>query len=295
MGKQNIKIIGLGETGRVILEKLIQRGFKPGQCILLSGIPQHLSKSPARTRILLEGKSFDERYCYHDDDPAWGNQMAFEKRQMIGMTCRDVDLAIVVADAYDNADTGAAASVAVSIRKEVSVIISILLKPLGHQILTGTNEIVKCSDMTVFISHNQIKQLSACTASILDVFSNARDMVSTIIFEIINGMNDGNICSIPLAAYKSTGIAYAGIGHGPSLQAAMDRALASPTLEYGALDRAVAVLVYFTVRQASDMNDRDEILAHLRNSFDRDIDFVMGTRIDPEHGYHATIIATGLL
>lgn len=294
---KDIKLIGFGEIGKNVINNLTQCGFKPENCIIVHGIPVYLDELPARTKILLGVKSrFDEKYCYHTDDPLWESREILNQRELIHTACDKADMVAIVAGIDYDVEFGASTSTVMLIEKGTTVVLSILLKPFGNAILSGADTIVDLSDTTIMISLNQIRKAVPPGASILDVFKRGEEVVSATIFEIINGMSDENINKIPLQVFRSNGIGYVGIGTGPTILAAMEGALHSQMFEYSSLERATRILAYFVICQEANVNDLNDAMTALRNSLNSNVEILPSIRLDKGAELHrVSLLATRLL
>lgn len=298
MQGSTIRLLGFGDLGNKVIAALVSQGFEPEHCMVIDGNIAYLRPSPVQTKISLEPPSnWIEKYCYHEDDLGWGVRMMLRHGEYIRKWCSETSLVILLVTADDGALVGAAGTVAKLVRERKRVVFSFVEKPLGNiDVFQGTGALARKSDIFVPFPLNRL--FSACQVpdtSISSLYGRGREMVGSIIFDMIYWADCRDSDNISVFKLAGKGIGYAGHGEATSMKEAMSLALSSPTLEFSVLDRAAMVFGCFTIRQAADMDNRGEILAHLRKRFDRDIDLFTATKIDPEHGCRVTIIATSLL
>ena len=292
-----IRLIGFGDFGDNVILSLVNQDLEPEFCMTIGGNMAYLSSSPVPTRVQLErSDDWVEKYCYHKDDPDWGSRMIFRHREYIRNWCSGASLVIIMVAAQNDALFGAAETVAGLVRERERIVVTFVEKPLSSgDILYGAGALVGQSDTSLLFSLNRFYECLPPGNGFHAIYERSCAMVGSIISDIIKCTKCSGPDNISLSDLAANGIGYAGHGEAASVKEAMDLALASPTLEYGVLDRAGVVFAYFTIREAADMNDRDEFLAHLRQSFDRDIDLLTCVRIDPDQECRVTIIATNLV
>lgn len=259
----------------------------------------YLSSSPVPTRVPLEPPDNPaEKYCYHEDNPAWGDRMILRHSEFIKQWCSGASMIIIMVSTSSegNAMVGAAITAARFLRTQASIIVSTIEKPNLFSIvpLEGLDTLIRESDTTLLLSMDRFRERLPSSELLSIIFERFCQMTTSIILEMIGCTNAADSNNISPIVFSGNGIAYAGHGEAVSAKDAMDLALTSPMLEYSALDRAGVVLAYFRIRQTTDISNRDEILAHLRNNFSRDIKLFTDMRIDPDHECRVTIIATSL-
>lgn len=299
MQRSAIRVISFG-FGKTTISDLVSQGFEHEFCMTISGNAAYLSSSSVSTKLLLEPPDNPaEKYCYHQDDPAWGDRMILRHSEFISQWCSGASMIIIVvsASSVGSAMVGAAIKAARLLRRQARTIVSIVEKPYLYPSivpLEGIDTLISESDTTLLLSIDRFGRRLPSDVLFSIHFERFSEMISSIIREIIGCADIGDSNNIPSTVFSGNGIAYAGSGEAASVKEAMDLALTSPMLEYSTLDRAGVVLAYIRIRQTEDMNDWDEMLVHLRNSFSHDIKLFTGKRIDPEHECRVIIIATNL-
>lgn len=296
--RSNVKLIGIGGTGEDIIDKSIQDGFNPNDCVVIQGTSEYFGKSSARIKIALDNKDNPaDRFCYNQGNPIWGSKMVLNQSEALLKTFDTADMVVIVAEVGNGAETGVVASTAMLSRINATVVVTILLKPFGNvSIFPGLDAIVENSDTTIMISRNQMRQLLPLSiATIEDLFIAEDEIVSTVISGCIIG-DTNNVCNIPLKAFRSNGISYIGIGNGPALKTGMNRALTCPLLEYSSIERATRILAYFHIRHEKEVDNVREVLTMLRNQLNSNVEILQSIRIDGDAGFYVvSLLATKLL
>lgn len=285
----NVKLIGLDGTGESIIDKSIRCGVSPNDCIVIQGTSEYFGKSPARIKIALDNKDNPaDRYCYNEDDPIWGSNMVLNQSEAFLQALDTADMVVIVAEVHNDVGIGVVASAAMLSKINATAVVTILLKPMGNvSIFPGLDAIIKNSDTMIMISRNQMRQLlsSSTPATIGDLFAAEDKIVSAVISESLIG-DKNNVCNIPLQGFKSNGIGYIGIGHGPTIQTGMNRALTCPLLEYSSLERATRILAYFSIRHAIEVDNVREVLIELRDQLNSNVEILHSVRIDEGAGFY---------
>jgi cell division GTPase FtsZ len=274
MRQSPVHIIGFGSE---VVSNLIGRGLEMEQCTAIGGNTGYLRSFPAPTRIALEPPdNLAEKYCYHEDDPAWGNRMILRQGEIIKQRCSGSSMIIITvsASSIGNALVGAATMAARLLRGQARIIMSIIEKPFlfGNTVmLKGTDALINEPDMTVMFSLEQFKKCLPLSQTILGIVEKAYETISAIILDLVDGVISDTERNIPLDAFRSNGIGYTGTGKGSSVEQAMEQALISPTIEHSALDRAKKVLAYFLIHRETDMTDVCRTLKDLQDRVGPDV------------------------
>ena len=270
-----VSLVGVGGAGNNLLNRAIDAGASPSNCVAVNTDRSQLSKSPANNKVLLDGKSS------LSESP---NLMTVDYRRARQLTAHRVkpftegsDCTILLAGLGGETATEAAPAIAQYARTSVRPVISVVAIPFIHErerrfvALRGLKHMVDSCDSTIVVD-NAMNGHTMTTAG-LQADQKAALAVQTLP-DIVSGMDDHftpealRIISLgPIACVCS-----AQLLPGETIQTTVFRALESPSANLPITKTSGAILVH---RGPDVMGDGEALQAYeaLASLIGRDVPF----------------------
>ncbi len=302
----NLKVVGVGGGGTNAVNRMIDAGVKGVEFICINTDAQSLNLSKAPTKIQI-GQTLT-RGLGAGANPEVGQKAAEESRDDILEHLKGADMVFVTAGMGGGTGTGGAPIVAQAAKEVGALTVGVVTKPFSFEgrrrmavALEGIERLQESVDTLIVIPNDRLLQVVDQTASILDAFKVADDVLRHGVQGISDLVCVPGLINLDFADVRAvmmdTGSALMGIGiaHGENKakEAAM-QAIASPLLE-ATIEGAKGVLMNVTGGPDLGIFEVNEAAEIVMQSADEDATIIFGAVIneDFEDTIQITVIATG--
>lgn len=265
------KIIGVGGTGCTVVYGLIEGGFNPDDCVMVSGCLQSWRESRYPTKIDL-AESLPTRGLDGANDPVWCHEATIASADIIKGHLDGSALNFIVAGIGGGIGTFAGPIIAGISREMGAVTIAVISKPFlfegKHRLrkaLTGIEEMKKAADMTVLIPYDRLQEMLPPGTKIEGAFEIASKTLKSCVKEVHGlvtrqtGAIDGDFES-KKPFLQNAGLSYIGLGSGNNVKEAMEKAISCPLLGDVNLHRAGTIFVIINAVSNTILADIQEAL-----------------------------------
>ena len=302
----NLKVVGVGGGGSNAVNRMIHAGIQGVDFICINSDAQSLSLSMAPAKLQI-GQALT-RGLGAGANPEVGEKAAEESRDDIIEHLKGADMVFVTAGMGGGTGTGGTPVVAQAAKEIGALTVGVVTKPFSFEgrrrmtvALEGINKLRNSVDTLIVIPNDRLLQVVEQTASILDAFKVADDVLRHGVQGISDLVCVPGLINLDFADVRTimmdTGSALMGIGvaHGENKakEAAM-QAIASPLLE-ATIDGAKGVLMNVTGGPDLGIFEVNEAAEIVMQSADADANIIFGAVINEEltDTIQITVIATG--
>ena len=301
-----IKVVGVGGGGNNAVNRMLERGVKGIEFIVVNTDNAVLARSGAETRIQIGEKL--TKGLGAGANPEVGKKSAEESKEEIEAALKGADMVFVTAGMGGGTGTGAAPVVA-GIAKNMGILtIGVVTKPFGFEgklrtshAEEGIAELKNNVDTLVIIPNDRLLMISDKKTTFKDAFLMSDDVLRQGIQGIADVItNDGEI-NLDFAdvttVMKDRGLAHMGIGRAKGddkAEVAVKMAINSPLLET-TIDGAKGVLLNITGGSDLGLFEAAQAAEIVKSYIDESATFIYGIAMDPslEDEIIITVIATG--
>ena len=301
-----IKVVGVGGGGNNAVNRMLERGVKGIDFIVVNTDKPILARSNAETKIQIGEKL--TKGLGAGANPEIGKKSAEESREEIEAALKGADMVFVTAGMGGGTGTGAAPVIA-EIAKNMGILtIGVVTKPFGFegkvrssQADEGITALKNNVDTLVIIPNDRLLMIADKKTTIKDAFLMSDDVLRQGIQGIADVItNDGEI-NLDFAdvttVMKDRGLAHMGIGRAKGddkAEIAVKMAINSPLLET-TIDGARGVLLNITGGSDLGLFEAAQAAEIVKSYIDESATFIYGIAMDPtlEDEIIITVIATG--
>ena len=301
-----IKVVGVGGGGNNAVNRMLERGVKGIDFIVVNTDKPILARSNAETKIQIGEKL--TKGLGAGANPEIGKKSAEESKEEIEAALKGADMVFVTAGMGGGTGTGAAPVIA-EIAKNMGILtIGVVTKPFGFEGKVRTTQaeegIVALKnnvDTLVIIPNDRLLMIADKKTPIKDAFLMSDDVLRQGIQGIADVItNDGEI-NLDFAdvttVMKDRGLAHMGIGRAKGddkAEIAVKMAINSPLLET-TIDGARGVLLNITGGSDLGLFEAAQAAEIVKSYIDESATFIYGIAMDPtlEDEIIITVIATG--
>jgi cell division protein FtsZ len=302
----NLKVVGVGGGGTNAVNRMIEAGVKGVEFICINTDAQSLNLSLAPAKIQI-GQALT-RGLGAGANPEIGQKAAEESRDDIVEHLKGADMVFVTAGMGGGTGTGGTPIVAQAAKEVGALTVGVVTKPFSFEgrrrmavALEGIEKLRESVDTLIVIPNDRLLQVVDQTASILDAFKVADDVLRHGVQAISDLVCVPGLINLDFADVRTimmdTGSALMGIGvaHGENKakEAAM-QAIASPLLE-ATIEGAKGVLMNVTGGPDLGIFEVNEAAEIVMQAADGDATIIFGAVIneDFQDTIQITVIATG--
>lgn len=301
-----IKVVGVGGGGNNAVNRMLERGVKGIDFIVVNTDKPILARSNAETKIQIGEKL--TKGLGAGANPDIGKKSAEESKEEIEAALKGADMVFVTAGMGGGTGTGAAPIIA-EIAKNMGILtIGVVTKPFGFegkvrssQAEDGIAALKNNVDTLVIIPNDRLLMIADKKTTIKDAFLMSDDVLRQGIQGIADVItNDGEI-NLDFAdvttVMKDRGLAHMGIGRAKGddkAEIAVKMAINSPLLET-TIDGARGVLLNITGGSDLGLFEAAQAAEIVKSYIDESATFIYGIAMDPtlEDEIIVTVIATG--
>ncbi len=301
-----IKVVGVGGGGNNAVNRMLERGVKGIDFIVVNTDKPILNRSNARTKIQIGEKL--TRGLGAGANPEIGKKSAEESKEEIEAALKGADMVFVTAGMGGGTGTGAAPVIA-QIAKNMGILtIGVVTKPFSFEGKVRTSQsdegiaaLKENVDTLVIIPNDRLLMIADKKTTIKDAFLMSDDVLRQGIQGIADVItNDGEI-NLDFAdvttVMKDRGLAHMGIGRAKGddkAEIAVKMAINSPLLET-TIDGARGVLLNITGGADLGLFEAAQAAEIVKSYIDESATFIYGIAMDPslEDEIVITVIATG--
>ena len=301
-----IKVVGVGGGGNNAVNRMLDRGVKGIDFIVVNTDKPILDRSNAETKIQIGEKL--TKGLGAGANPEIGKKSAEESKEEIAAALTGADMVFVTAGMGGGTGTGAAPVIA-EIAKNMGILtIGVVTKPFNFegkvrttQAEEGIAALKNNVDTLVIIPNDRLLMIADKKTTIKDAFLMSDDVLRQGIQGIADVItNDGEI-NLDFAdvttVMKDRGLAHMGIGRAKGddkAEIAVKMAINSPLLET-TIDGARGVLLNITGGSDLGLFEAAQAAEIVKSYIDESATFIYGIAMDPslEDEIIITVIATG--
>ena len=301
-----IKVVGVGGGGNNAVNRMLERGVKGIDFIVVNTDKPILARSNADTKIQIGEKL--TKGLGAGANPEIGKKSAEESKEEIQAALKGADMVFVTAGMGGGTGTGAAPVIA-EIAKSMGILtIGVVTKPFGFegkvrttQAEDGITALKNNVDTLVIIPNDRLLMIADKKTTIKDAFLMSDDVLRQGIQGIADVItNDGEI-NLDFAdvttVMKDRGLAHMGIGRAKGddkAEIAVKMAINSPLLET-TIDGARGVLLNITGGSDLGLFEAAQAAEIVKSYIDESATFIYGIAMDPslDDEIIITVIATG--
>ena len=305
VGKENIKVIGVGGAGNNMVGWLYKKGIKGAEIIACNTDKQHLGIIDSDRKFLI-GKSVT-RGLGCGGFPEKGAEAAKESMNELKESLKGADMVFVCAGMGGGTGTGAAPIVAHLARDTGSIVIGTVTMPFKIERARvdkaefGLQQLRQVSDTVIAIDNNRLVQIAG-NLPIQQAFAVANELVATMIKGIVETIAVPSLVNLDFADVKAImqngGVAVIGVGSSDTnnrVEESVRGALANPLLEvdYKGATGALIHIVGGPDMTLDDINKAGELVTE---SLDDDANVIWGARVTDDMKGRITVmtIITGV-
>lgn len=248
------KIIGVGDSGCMVVDRLVKEGFNADDCVMVDSTLEYWSESRCSIKIAL-ADSKPHRGLDYSNNPVWCHEAAIASADIIKGHLDGSALNVIVAGMGGGIGTIAGPVIAGISKAMGAVMIAVISKPFLFEgkrrldkALAGIEEMKKAADMTVLIPYDRLKEMLSPGTTIKGVFEIASKTLKSCVKEVHglvtrkSGAIDGDFES-KKPFLQNAGLSYIGFGSGNNMKEAMEKAMSCPLLGDVNLHRAGTIFV----------------------------------------------------
>jgi len=306
--KPRITVIGVGGAGCNAVNNMISSHLEGVEFIVSNTDAQSLANSQAQMRVQLganvtQGLGAGAR-------PEIGRAAADESLDQILEHIDGTHMLFVTAGMGGGTGTGAAPVIAKAARERGILTVGCVTKPFQFEgknrmrlAEEGINELQECVDTLIVIPNQNLFRV----ANAQTTFSDAFKMADKVLYSGVRGVTDlmvmPGLINLDFADVRSVmmemGKAMMGTGDAEGDNRALDAAasaIANPLLDDVSLAGARGVLVNITGGPDLTLFEVDEIVDHIRQQADDDVNLIFGASQDDSmhNSIRVSIVATGI-
>ena len=306
--KPRITVIGVGGAGCNAVNNMISSHLEGVEFIVSNTDAQSLANSQAQMRVQLganvtQGLGAGAR-------PEIGRAAADESLEQILEHIDGTHMLFVTAGMGGGTGTGAAPVIAKAARERGILTVGCVTKPFQFEgknrmrlAEEGVNELQECVDTLIVIPNQNLFRV----ANAQTTFSDAFKMADKVLYSGVRGVTDlmvmPGLINLDFADVRSVmmemGKAMMGTGDAEGDNRALDAAasaIANPLLDDVSLAGARGVLVNITGGPDLTLFEVDEIVDHIRQQADDDVNLIFGASQDDSmhNSIRVSIVATGI-
>jgi len=303
---RRILVIGVGGAGSNAVDAMVRARIRGVDFVACNTDVQALRRSRARTKVQIGHRTTGG--LGSGGDPAVGRQAAEEDAARVAKVLRGTALAFVTAGLGGGTGSGAAPVIAAIARERGALTVGVVTMPFGFEgdrraavASTAAVELGATVNTMIALSNDRLHEVAADTASLLDAFAVADDVLRQVVESITQLIAVPGLVNLDFADLRTIltdgGPAAFGGGRSRGDDRAADasrQALASPLLDRG-VEGARSILFHIAgppnlrlaeVRQAADA---------IRSSADPTANVIFGATVDRRlrDEVRVTVLATG--
>lgn len=304
----NIKVIGVGGSGNMALNRMVEAKIKGVEFIAVNTDAQALHYSGAQTKLHI-GQNLT-RGLGAGMNPAIGQQAAEESREEIHDIIKGADMVFVTGGFGGGTCTGGAPVVCEIAKEAGALTVAVVTRPFsfeGQQRMTvaeeGLAELNDRVDAAVVIPNDRLLQIIDKKTSLLDAFKVVDDVLRQGVQGISDLITQHGMVNVDFADIRAivenAGSALMGIGRAGGENRAVDAARAaieSPMLDI-TIDGARGVIFNITAGSDLRMYEVEEAARIVTENVDPNAKVIFGAVIDAdqveEGELKITVVATG--
>ncbi|MBC8457336.1 MAG: hypothetical protein H8D67_04995, partial [Deltaproteobacteria bacterium] len=242
------KIISVGYSGCMVVDRLVEEGFNVADCVLSGCGLQSWRESRYPTRI-----DFLERFStrgFDCNNPVWCCEATMASSDIIKGHLDGSALNFIVAGMGGGIGTFAGPIIAGISKAMGAVTIAVISKPFLfegkrrlNKALTGIEEMKNAADMTVLIPYDRLQEMLPPGMKTIDTFNAASKTLKKCVKDLHGlvtrqtGAIDGEFDS-KKPFLQNAGLSYIGFGSGSNVKQSMEKAISCPLLGDVNLHRA---------------------------------------------------------
>ena len=306
--KPRITVIGVGGAGCNAVNNMISSHLEGVEFIVSNTDAQSLANSQAQMRVQLganvtQGLGAGAR-------PEIGRAAADESLEQILEHIDGTHMLFVTAGMGGGTGTGAAPVIAKAARERGILTVGCVTKPFQFEgknrmrlAEEGVNELQECVDTLIVIPNQNLFRV----ANAQTTFSDAFKMADKVLYSGVRGVTDlmvmPGLINLDFADVRAVmmemGKAMMGTGDAEGDNRALDAAasaIANPLLDDVSLAGARGVLVNITGGPDLTLFEVDEIVDHIRQQADDEVNLIFGASQDDSmhNSIRVSIVATGI-
>jgi cell division protein FtsZ len=277
-----IKIIGVGGSGCMVVDRLVEEGFNADDCVMAgSTLLECWGESRCSIKIAL-AESVPTKGLDGANDPVWCCEATIASSDIIQGHLDGSVLNFIVASMGGGIGTFAGPIIAGISKAMGAVTIAVISKPFlfegEHRLrkaLTGIEEMKNAADMTVLIPYDCLQEMLSPGAKIIDAFDTASETLKRCVKDLHGlvtrqtGAIDGDFES-KKPFLQNAGLSYIGFGSGNNVKEAMGKAISCPMLGDVDLHRAGTIFVNINAVSNTILADIHEALDLLTGTLHND-------------------------
>ncbi|MFT5691869.1 MAG: cell division protein FtsZ [Oceanicoccus sp.] len=303
-----IKVIGVGGGGGNAVKHMISNQVSGVDFICANTDAQALMNIDTSTVLQLGGAI--TKGLGAGANPDVGRQAAIDDRERIAEALHGTDMVFITAGMGGGTGTGAAPVVAEIARDLGILTVAVVTRPFSFEgkkrmkiAEEGMKELQQHVDSLITIPNEKLLQVLGKSASLLDAFKTANDVLLGAVQGIADLIIRPGIINVDFADVRTVmsemGMAMMGTGHATGENRACEAAemaIRSPLLDDIDLQGARGILVNITAGMDLSLGEFSEVGDIVEEFASDNATVVVGTVIDPDMGdeLRVTVVATGL-
>jgi cell division protein FtsZ len=292
-----LKIISVGNAGCTVVEKLLEGGLSPDDCVMIGCCLQSSRESRCPRKIdLVERVSVKGFDCAND--PVWCHEAAIASADIIKEHLLGSALNLIVAGMGGGIGTIAAPVIADISTELRALTIAVISKPFPfegnrrlNKALAGIDKMSRTADMTILILYDRLQHMLPSGTTVRGALKIASRTLKNCIKDLHywaihpSGGIDGGFETKKVFLQKAgPGLSYIGFGVGKNLKEAMETAISCPLLGENTLPIAGKILVIINAVSETSLAEINESLDLLTGAIRNDetsiaFDVVLGDDI----------------
>ena len=303
-----IKIIGVGGAGGNVVTQMAEENFDQVETIICNTDIKALKRNKSHTKIEL-GKKLT-RGMGAGARPEVGEGAAEESLEEINEAIEGANMVFIAAGMGGGTGTGAAPVIAKAARERGILTVGCVTKPFQFEgknrmrlAEEGISELQKSVDTLIVIPNQNLFRV----ANAQTTFSDAFKMADKVLYSGVRGVTDlmvmPGVINLDFADVRSVmmemGKAMMGTGDAEGDNRALEAAaaaIANPLLDDVSLAGARGVLVNVTGGPDLTLFEVDEIVDHIRQQSDDEVNLIFGASQDDSmhNNIRVSVVATGI-
>jgi cell division protein FtsZ len=300
-----IKVVGVGGSGGSAVDRMVKKGIRGVDFIVMNTDVQALHHNSAQKKIHI-GKTIT-RGLGAGMDPEMGKRSAEEAQNEIRESLKDTDMVFITCGLGGGTGSGAGPVIAEIARDMGILTVGVVTKPFTFEGPQRTNiadgaykELARNVDTIITIPNDRVLQIIDKKTSLIEAFKIVDDVLRQGVQGISELITVPGLVNVDFADVKTimsnTGSALMGIGVGSGEDRAVDAAksaISSPLLEVS-IDGARGILFTITGGTELGMQEVAEAAKIITTSADENAKVIFGAVVDESMGedIRITVIAT---
>jgi cell division protein FtsZ len=275
---RSLRIIGVGDTGLRLVERLISDGLPPDMFGAINMGGTELDRCGAPPKLRLENQRL--RGLGSGGDPERGRQAAEEKNEELKSLCQGAEVVFILAGLGGGTGSGISPVLARIAKAAGALVLAFVTIPFSCEgthrqafAEQGLEELREAADGVICLPNQKILQLIEDNTSVVDTFKIANRLLADAVRGVWRLVSFKGLIEIPLQdlcallqdRHFESAFAVAEAQGPDRLDSALNRLFAHPMLEEGeVLQDAQAVLVSLTGGPNLTMSEVNRIMEQIK-------------------------------